>query len=324
MHVTDYTNASRTLLFDIHRSDAGTTSCSAHARRAARSAARGRRRRAECVGTTDADGVLGAEVPIAGIAGDQQAALFGQACFRPGMAKNTYGTGCFLLMNTGDERGRLEERAADDDRLRGRRRAGVRARGLGVHRRRGGAVAARRPRAPQDGEGDGALRAQGRLDAGVYLVPAFVGLGAPYWDADGARRAGRADARRRRERTSCAPRSSRSPTRRATSSRRWRPSAGRALAELRVDGGASANDFLMQFQADVLGATVDRPKVIETTALGAALLAGRGIGLWSDAAKLERVRQRDRVFKPRMKPEEREELYAGWRRAVAGVRAMAS
>ena len=268
--------------------------------------------------------MLGAEVPIAGIAGDQQAALFGQACFQPGMVKNTYGTGCFMLMNTGDrpvasQKGLLTTVACAAD-------------GTPAYALEGSVfVAGAAVQWLRDGLGlfksaTESERLARKVDStlGVYLVPAFVGLGAPYWDPAargaivGLTRG--VDARPRRARDA---RVARLPD-----ARRRRHHGGRvrasALAGLRVDGGASANDFLMQFQADVLGATVDRPKVIETTALGAALLAGRGVGLWSSAAKLERARRRDRVFKPRMKPERREELYRGWMRAVAGVRAMAS
>ena len=162
-HVTDSTNASRTLLFNIHDAALGRRAA-APARRPGRGAAAGACRRAGVAAITDAR-VFGAEVPIAGIAGDQQAALFGQACFAPGMVKNTYGTGCFLLMYTGERGGRLAARAADHDRLRRRRPAGLRARGLGLRRRRGGAVAARRARPAQAGEGVGGAGAHGRLDA---------------------------------------------------------------------------------------------------------------------------------------------------------------
>jgi glycerol kinase len=273
------------------------------------------------VATTDAK-TFGAEVPIAGIAGDQQAALFGQACFHPGLVKNTYGTGCFVLMFTGAEpvasqKGLLTTIACAAD--------GSPAYALeGAVFIAGAAVQWLR-------DGIGLLKSAKESEAlarkvdstlGVYLVPAFVGLGAPYWDsaARGAlvgltRGVGREHVVR------ATLESLAYQTRDVVDT--MSGEAGKAVAGLRVDGGASANDFLMQFQADLLGTTVDRPKVIETTALGAALLAGRGVGLWNSSAKLEHVRRPDRVFKPRMKPEVREELYTGWRRAVAGVRAMA-
>ncbi len=319
-HLTDYTNASRTMLFDIHRrgwddellrvlgvpSELLPTVVSSSAP----------------VATTDR-AVFGAEVPIAGIAGDQQAALFGQACFHPGLVKNTYGTGCFVLMFTGAEavasqKGLLTTIACAAD-------------GTPAYALEGSVfIAGAAVQWLRDGLGlltsakdSEKLARQVDSTLGVYLVPAFVGLGAPYWDsaARGAlvgltRGVGRAHVVR------ATLESIAYQTRDVVDT--MAAESGRPLAGLRVDGGAASNDFLMQFQADMLGATVDRPKVIETTALGAALLAGRGVGLWSTAAKLERVRQRDRIFKPRMRPEHREEHYQGWRRAVAAVRSLGS
>ena len=319
-HATDHTNASRTLLYDIHRR--------VWDDELLRQLDVPREIFPEVVGssgvvaTTDAR-VLGAEVPIAGIAGDQQAALFGQACFHPGMAKNTYGTGCFMLMFTGSQaiasqKGLLTTIACAADGSPAYALEGsVFIAGAAVQWLRDGLGLIKTAKETE--------RYARRVDStlGVYLVPAFVGLGAPYWDP-GARGAlvGITRGVGRDHVVRATLESLAYQTRDVVDT--MAAESGRPLAELRVDGGASANDLLMQFQADVLGTIVDRPKVIETTALGAALLAGRGVGLWSDAAKLDRVRQRDRVFKPRMKPERREELYAGWRRAVAGVRAMAA
>ncbi len=319
-HLTDYTNASRTMLFDIHRrswdaellrvlgvpSEVLPTVVSSSAP----------------VATTDR-AVFGAEVPIAGIAGDQQAALFGQACFHPGLVKNTYGTGCFVLMFTGAEavasqKGLLTTIACAADGTPAYALEGsVFIAGAAVQWLRDGLGLLA---AAKDSE---KLARQVDSTLGVYLVPAFVGLGAPYWDsaARGAlvgltRGVGRAHVVR------ATLESVAYQTRDVVDT--MAAESGRPLAGLRVDGGAASNDFLMQFQADMLGTTVDRPKVIETTALGAALLAGRGVGLWSTVAKLERVRQRDRIFKPRMRPEQREEHYQGWRRAVAAVRSLGS
>jgi glycerol kinase len=156
---------------------------------------------------------------------------------------------------------------------------------------------------------------------GVYVVPAFVGLGTPYWDSS-ARGAilGLTRGVTRAHLVRATLESLAYQTRDVVDT--MAAESGRSLATMRVDGGAAANDFLMQFQADMLGAPVDRPVIIETTALGAALLAGRAVGLWKNPAQLERARLRERVFKPRMKPERREELYRGWVRAVAAVRSL--
>jgi len=317
-HLTDYTNASRTLLFNIHqrRWDPDLLRLfdvpeEILPRVVASSGA---------LELTDRR-VFGQEVPIAGIAGDQQAALFGQACFALGMVKNTYGTGCFLLMFTGEEpvpsqNGLLTTMACAAD--------GGPAYALeGSVFIAGAAVQWLRDslgffkKAPEVE----ALARSVDSALGVYLVPAFVGLGAPYWDphargallgltrgvtrAHIARATLEALAYQTRDVVELMARES-----------------GKPLTGLRVDGGAAGNDFLMQFQADVLGTTVDRPRLVETTALGAALLAGRGIGLWKTARDLEQVRQRDRLFRPRMKAGEREALYQGWQRAVGVVRSL--
>ena len=317
-HVTDYTNASRTLLFDIHarRWDAEMLRVlqvpSEILPQVVSSSA--------VVATTDAK-VCGAEVPIAGIAGDQQAALFGQACFDPGMVKNTYGTGCFILMFTGDtpvasQRGLLTTLAcASDGQPAYALEGSVFVAGAAIQWLRDGlgVLASARESERHARSVDSSL--------GVYVVPAFVGLGTPYWDP-AARGAilGLTRGVTRAHLVRATLESLAYQTRDVVDT--MAAESGRSLAGLRVDGGASANDFLMQFQADMLGATVDRPVIVETTALGAALLAGRAVGLWKSAARLDRARLRERVFKPRMKPERREELYRGWVRAVAAVRSL--
>jgi glycerol kinase len=317
-HVTDYTNASRTLLFDIHR------------RRWDDELLRVLQVPAEILpavvpssgvaATTDAK-VCGAEVPIAGIAGDQQAALFGQVCVAPGMVKNTYGTGCFILMFTGDtpvasKKGLLTTLAcAGDGRPAYALEGSVFIAGAAIQWLRDGLglLASARESERHAAAVDSSL--------GVYVVPAFVGLGTPYWDP-AARGAilGLTRGVTRAHLVRATLESLAFQTRDVVDT--MAAESGRSLTEMRVDGGASANDFLMQFQADTLGTAVDRPVIIETTALGAALLAGRGVGLWNKPAQLERARLRDRVFKPRMKPERREELYRGWVRAVAAVRSL--
>ena len=318
VHATDFTNASRTLLFNIHDRQwdeelLRTLNVPADLLpRVVPSAG--------VVGTTDAR-AFGAEVPIAGIAGDHQAALFGQACFRPGLVKNTYGTGCFMLMYTGDQavdsqRGLLTTMAcAADGQPAYAVEGSVFVAGAAVQWLRDGLGLLKRAK---DSE---LLARQVDSSLGVYLVPAFVGLGAPYWDA--AARGALVGLTRGVTRAHVVRATLESL---AYQSRdvvdTMVAESGRPLSGLRVDGGAAANDFLMQFQADLLGTPVDRPKVVETTAVGAALLAGLGVGLWKSARDLERVRKPDRVFRPRMAPEKREALYQGWRRAVAAVRSL--
>lgn len=317
-HVTDYTNASRTLLFDLHRRCWDDELCDlldvpAEVLPHVVSSSG--------VMATSERSLLGAEVPIAGIAGDQQAALFGQGCFRPGLVKNTYGTGCFLLMFTGDrtirsEKGLLTTIACAVDggpayALEG----SVFIAGAAIQWLRDGLKLIKRA---ADSE---ALARQVESSLGVYVVPAFVGLGAPYWDAT-ARGAilGLTRGVNRAHLVRATLESLAYQTRDVVDT--MAAEAGQPLTGLRVDGGACANDFLMQFQADLLGVPVERPKNVETTALGAALLAGLAVGVWKSANEIDRVRRRDRVFRPRMPPEQREELYTGWRRAVDAVRAL--
>ena len=319
-HVTDYTNASRTLLFNIHRQqwdDELLRLLNVPGDVLPRVVAS-----AGAASMTDAR-AFGAEVPITGIAGDQQAALFGQACFHPGLVKNTYGTGCFMLMYTGDtavdsKRGLLTTMAcAADGRPAYAVEGSVFIAGAAVQWLRDGLQLLKHAKESEHH----ARKVESAL--GVYLVPAFVGLGAPYWDA-AARGAlvGLTRGVTKAHVVRAALEALAYQTRDVVDT--MVAESGRPLGGLRVDGGASANNFLMQFQSDILGVTVDRPKVIETTALGAALLAGVGVGLWKSAGELERVRRPDRVFRPHMAPEQREALYQGWRRAVAAVRSLGS
>jgi len=320
VHATDFTNASRTLLFNIH--ERAWDEQLLHLLHVPAEVLPRVVPSAGVVGATNAR-VFGAEVPIAGIAGDQQAALFGQACFRPGLAKNTYGTGCFLLMYTGDQaidshRGLLTTIAcAPNGQPAYAVEGSIFIAGAAVQWLRDGLALIKHAK---DSE---ALARQVDSTLGVYLVPAFVGLGAPYWDA--AARGALVGLTRGVTRAHVARATLESlayQTRDVVDT--MAAESGRPLSGLRVDGGAAANNLLMQFQADILGVAVDRPKVIETTALGAALLAGLGVGLWKSEEELERVRKPDRVFRPRMAPEQREALYQGWRRAVAAVRSLGS
>jgi glycerol kinase len=263
--------------------------------------------------------VLGVPVPIAGIAGDQQAALFGQGCVEPGMAKNTYGTGCFLLMNTGDRpvesrHGLLTTVACDaQGKVAYALEGAVFIAGAAIQWLRDGLGFFKRS---ADSE---RLAKSVRSTDGVYLVPAFVGLGAPHWDPN-ARGAllGLTRGVTRAHMTRAALESLAYQTRDVADA--MAADAPAPLRALRVDGGASANDFLMQFQADLLNVEIDRPRVVETTAMGAAFLAGLGTGFWRSQHELDKARQIARRFKPRMGAEERETLYRGWQDAVKRVR----
>ncbi len=256
-------------------------------------------------------------LPITGVAGDQQAALFGQNCTVPGQAKNTYGTGCFLLMHTGDavpaaSRGLLGTVTCDA--------AGAATWGLeGSVFVAGAAVRWLRDQLGLISSADESATVAASIpdSHGVHVVPAFSGLGTPYWDA-GARGAilGLTQGAGRAEIVRATLESIALQTRDVVEA--MNAHATQALELLRVDGGASANDFLMQFQADLLGVPVDRPRVIESTGLGAAWLAGLGAGLWQ-AGDLAALRQGERVFEPRMSADQREALYAGWRDAVSRV-----
>jgi glycerol kinase len=262
---------------------------------------------------------LGAEIPIAGVAGDQQAALFGQACFRHGLSKNTYGTGCFALLHTG---GRLPQsrhrlvatRAASADTAPQYAIEGsvfIAGAAVAWLRDQLGLIAS-----AAESE---ALAASAPDTGGVYFVPAFVGLGAPHWDPaargllTGLNRAtGRAHIVR------AALEAIAYQTRELVEA--MEADSGERLAELRADGGAAANDFLMQFQADILGLPVVRPAEIETTALGAAFLAGLAVGLWKSLEELARFWRVNRRFEPRMAADRREQLFAGWKQAVQRAR----
>ncbi len=271
----------------------------------------------EIVGTTDA-ALLGAAIPIAGIAGDQQAALVGQACFRAGLSKNTYGTGCFFLMHTGERpvasRNRLLTTlaASPDSRLEYALEGSVFVAGAAVQWLRDslGLV--------QTAAETAALAASVPDTGGVHFVPAFVGLGAPHWNAavrgaiSGLTRATTAAHLVRATLEAIAYQ-----TRELVEA--MEADAGVPLAELRADGGAAANDFLMQFQADILGRPVVRPANVETTALGAAFLAGLATKVWSGTSEIERFWEVERRFEPQMDAARREELFAGWKRAITSL-----
>jgi glycerol kinase len=269
-----------------------------------------------------APSVLGAPVPITGVAGDQQAALFGQGCHKAGMAKNTYGTGCFMLMHTGKRvvasaNGLLSTAAAQLGRAVAARDADMEYALEGSVFIGGAVVQWLRDELGffEKAEQVEALAATVLDNGGVYVVPAFAGLGAPHWDphARGAivgltRGSSRAHiARAALE--SIAYQS-------ADLLQAMQQDAGEPLSELRVDGGAAANDLLMQFQADILGVPVVRPKVLETTALGAAYLAGLYTDVWKSREEIAAQWQAERRFEPRMSRDEARALLARWREAV--------
>jgi glycerol kinase len=315
LHVTDVSNASRTMLFNIHTLD---WDLEILARLCVPRAMLPQVRPSSSVYGWSESGLFGAEIPIAGAAGDQQAALFGQTCFAPGQAKNTYGTGCFLLLNTGkqavaSERGLLTTIAwqiGDDGAVAYALEGSVFIAGAAIQWLRDGlgiiAHAA-------DTE---ALAREVEDTGGVYFVPAFVGLGAPYWDAYARGTIlGLTRGTDRRHLARAALEAICYQSRDLLEA--MRADSGIRLQTLRADGGAAANNLLMQLQADLLGVSVQRPTVTETTALGAAYLAGLAVGYWSGLGEITSQWQTDAEFEPIMPAEQRDALYAGWQRAVA-------
>ena len=312
VHLTDYSNASRTLIFNIHTLDWDEELLNELG--IPRAMLPEVRPSSQVYGETD-PALFGGPIPIAGIAGDQQAALFGQACFRPGMAKNTYGTGAFVLMHTGERPARSEHGLITtvawgiDGKVEYALEGSIFIAGAVVQWLRDELKII-------DKAADTEPLARSVEDTGgVYLVPAFAGLGAPYWDpyARGTivgitRGTGRAHLAR------AALESIAYQTRDVLDA--MQADSGIRLEALRVDGGAVVNDFLMQFQADVLGVPVDRPVVNETTALGAAYLAGLAVGFWESREQIQQLWQRDRRFEPQMDEATRQALYGGWQRAV--------
>lgn len=312
VHVTDYTNASRTMLFDIHNRcwdkellekfnipevmlpKVKPSSC--------------------IYGYTDPS-VLAGNVAIAGAAGDQQAALFGQCCFEPGEVKNTYGSGCFLLMNTGDKpveskHGLITTIAAgSDDQLHYALEGSVFTGGAIVQWLRDEMRLIRSSSQSED------YARMVNDTNGVYIVPAFSGMGAPYWNpyargcVVGLSRGANKEHFIRASLESIAYQT-------YDVLKAMESDTGHIVKELKVDGGASANDFLMEFQADILGAKIRRPKCIETTALGAAYLAGLAVGFFKDLNEIRDNWQLASTFESSMAPSDRDTLLAGWRRAV--------
>lgn len=312
VHATEPTNASRTMLYDIHQrcwdDELATILDVPTAMLPQVLPSSG------VFGTTVAHGPLPSGLPVAGMAGDQQAALYGQGCWQPGQAKNTYGTGCFLLMNMGDkgavsEHGLLTTLCCAAD-------------GSSVYGLEGSVfIAGAAVQWLRDGLGilDNAAESEAmarRLadNEGVYLVPAFAGLGAPYWDMEArGTLVGLSRGTGREHLARAALESIAYQTRDVVAA--MEADSGVSLSELRVDGGATVNDFLMQFQADLLGVPVDRPQLMETTALGSAYLAGLATGFWSAPEELDAARSYQR-FEPTMAATQADRLYRGWKDAV--------
>lgn len=312
VHVTDYSNASRTMLFNIHKLEWDEDILKEL--NIPKAMLPEPKPSSHIYGKTSTE-AFGAEVPIAGDAGDQQAALFGQACYSAGMAKNTYGTGCFMLMNTGEKaveskNGLLTTIAwGADGKVEYALEGSIFIAGAVIQWLRDELRII--DNAPQSEE----YATKVADNNGVYLVPAFVGLGAPYWDmyARGTI-VGLTRGAKREHIIRAALESITYQTRDVLEV--MQKDSGITLTNLKVDGGAVANNFLMQFQSDILGVPVSRPKVIETTALGAAYLAGLATGYWGSKEEIAAKWQIDRVFKPDMDEEKRNSLYSGWTKAV--------
>lgn len=310
VHVTDYTNASRTMLFDIHKLDWDDGLLTAlNIPRAMLPQVR------PSSGVYAKAKIMEIEIPIAGIAGDQQAALFGQCCFEKGQAKNTYGTGCFLLMNTGDQapeskNGLITTIAAS--------LPGKICYALEGSAFVGGAVIQwlrdelRFITESADSEYYAAKTAD---SGGVYLVPAFAGLGAPYWDMN-ARGCIVGITRGTKSRHIIRAAEESIAYQVADLLRAMEKDAGFTMTELRADGGASRDGFLMQFQADISNCAIIRPVIRETTALGAACLAGIATGFWKGVDEIKKHWKSDAVFNPSMDAQKRETLMSGWHKAV--------
>lgn len=318
VHVTDYSNASRTLMYNIY--DLTWDEKLLKILTVPKSMLPEVRSSSEIYGYTVDHHFFGYEVPMAGIAGDQQAALFGQACFEAGMAKNTYGTGCFMLMNTGEtavksENGLLTTIAwGIDKKVEYALEGSVFIAGSAIQWLRDGLKIIET--APESEM----FATKVKSTDGVYMVPAFVGLGTPYWDSE-ARGAifGLTRGTTKEHLIRATLESLAYQTKDVLDV--MIQDANIKLKSLRVDGGAVSNNFLMQFQSDLLDVTVERSVIQETTALGAAYLAGLAVGFWKDQTEIEKLWQKDVTYTPRMGEAERERLYQGWIRAVEATRA---
>jgi glycerol kinase len=313
VHVTDYSNASRTLMYNIY--DLKWDDELLEILGVPKSMLPEVRPSSEVYGYTVKHHFFGQEIPIAGAAGDQQAALFGQACFESGMAKNTYGTGCFMLMNTGEkavksQNGLLTTIAwGINGRVEYALEGSIFVAGSAIQWLRDGL------RMLKDAKDSESYAERVESTDGVYVVPAFVGLGTPYWDSDvrgavfGLTRGTSKEHFIRATLESLAYQ-----TKDVLGA--MEADSGISLKTLRVDGGAVKNNFLMKFQSDILGVPVERPVINETTALGAAYLAGIAVGFWKDQQEISTQWHLDQEFTPTMEDSKRDSLYDGWKKAV--------
>ena len=317
VHITDYSNASRTMLFNIEELSWDKELC--ELMEVPMVMLPEVRPSSEIYTNTDPTVFFGVEVPIAGAAGDQQCALFGQACFTKGMAKNTYGTGCFMLLNTGDELVRSNNGLLTtiawglDGKVTYALEGSVFVAGSAIQWLRDGL------RMIQNAKDTEVYTSRVASADGVYVVPAFVGLGTPYWDSD-ARGAvfglTRGTEKEHFIRATVESLAYQSKDVLVT----MELDAGMEIGILRVDGGAVSNTFLMQFQSDLLQANVELSRYKETTALGAAYLAGLATGFWQSLEEVESLWKKEKTFSPQMAQGERDQLYEGWKKAVEAAR----
>ena len=317
VHITDYTNASRTMLYNINKLEWDDTIL--EALDIPRCMLPEVMPSSHIYGSANLGGRGNYRIPIAGIAGDQQAAMFGQACFNVGDVKNTYGTGCFMLMNTGEkpiasDNGLLTTIAIGyDDKVQYALEGSVFVGGAAIQWLRD------ELKLIHDAADSEYFATKVPDSGGVYVVPAFVGLGSPYWDmyARGAilgiTRGTNREHIIRATLESIAYQS-------GDLLGAMQQDSGINIDVLRVDGGASQNNFLLQFQSDILNINVERPVIVETTAMGAAYLAGLAVGYWPDTSSIEKLRQVDTTFKPAMNEENREKALKGWDKAVGRTR----
>ncbi|MBD8033447.1 glycerol kinase GlpK [Solibacillus merdavium] len=318
VHVTDYSNASRTLMYNIYELKWDDQLLEILG--IPHSMLPEVKPSSEVYGVISGNHFFGHQVPIAGIAGDQQAALFGQACYEKGMVKNTYGTGCFMLINTGEEAVKSEHGLLTtiawgyDGKVTYALEGSIFVAGSAIQWLRDGLRMFRKSAESE------AYAKRVEDTEGVYVVPAFVGLGTPYWDSEVRGAVFGLTRGTSKEHFIRATLESLSYQTRDVLAAMESDSKIN-LKTLRVDGGAVMNDFLMQFQSDILNVPVERPSINETTALGAAYLAGLAVGFWKDIDEVQKHWQLDRQFEPEMDEQRREKLFTGWHKAVKAAQA---